>query len=340
MFVLRGAKLKNINSVEKWRENILVDLRRRRIIHPNVGGLPSPAADRIAAESLPPLNELGLNREEQAVFRLSEVPHPSEFEDIDKDELEELYGLFTQLDNMVDINNKRQAILLRCLRTNVADYDDDVDDLTLSQKAIIERICELKKDSLEHHDDEVQLLTGQIRMVRNEHAVLSQRHPNWFQLRPEQAQQNNEPNRRRGQQQRPNIGQALIGLAREPQDPNAEAVQADQLSKMIGLDGSYQFLEHVFWMIILLSALMLVFVLVPSKVGEVVAGRIMALDHIWNDTWKILVSVFIGYLALFGAIVALYYSMALVKLYKFKFYLGMAYLGLKVFLFLKPTNIV
>jgi uncharacterized BrkB/YihY/UPF0761 family membrane protein len=85
---------------------------------------------------------------------------------------------------------------------------------------------------------------------------------------------------------------------------------------MIGLDGSYQFLEHVFWMIILLSALMLVFVLVPSKVGEVVAGRIMALDHIWNDTWKILVSVFIGYLALFGAIVALYYSMALVKLYK------------------------
>jgi hypothetical protein len=93
-------------------------------------------------------------------------------------------------------------------------------------------------------------------------------------------------------------------------------------------------------MIILLSALMLVFVLVPSKVGEVVAGRIMALDHIWNDTWKILVSVFIGYLALFGAIVALYYSMALVKLYKFKFYLGMAYLGLKVFLFLKPTNIV
>jgi hypothetical protein len=69
-------------------------------------------------------------------------------------------------------------------------------------------------------------------------------------------------------------------------------------------------------MIILLSALMLVFVLVPSKVGEVVAGRIMALDHIWNDTWKILVSVFIGYLALFGAIVALYYSMALVKLYK------------------------
>lgn len=64
--------------------------------------------------------------------------------------------------------------------------------------------------------------------------------------------QQQNPHRHRNQPQRPNIRQALAGLAREPQgessgrflievavsfieDPNAEAAQADQLTKVYDL---------------------------------------------------------------------------------------------------------
>ena len=59
MPILRSARLQNINGVEKWRNDIFVDLRNRKIIPPNVGGLPTPAADEINRRSLPSLMELG-----------------------------------------------------------------------------------------------------------------------------------------------------------------------------------------------------------------------------------------------------------------------------------------
>lgn len=59
MPILRSARLQNIRGVEKWRESIFADLRSKRLIPPDIGGLPIPAADEINRQPLPSLIELG-----------------------------------------------------------------------------------------------------------------------------------------------------------------------------------------------------------------------------------------------------------------------------------------
>ena len=59
MPVLRNARLQNIKGVEIWRDDIFKELRRKKIIPPDIDGLPTPAAIEINRQPLPSLEELG-----------------------------------------------------------------------------------------------------------------------------------------------------------------------------------------------------------------------------------------------------------------------------------------
>lgn len=60
MPTLRAARLKNIEGVEKWTENILNDLRRKKIIPQGIGGLPPPADKVVDETPLPSLRARGI----------------------------------------------------------------------------------------------------------------------------------------------------------------------------------------------------------------------------------------------------------------------------------------
>ena len=63
MPTLKAARLKNIEGIEKWKNDIIEDLRKKNIISPDVVGLPPQAAAIIDATPLPSLEERGKEEE-------------------------------------------------------------------------------------------------------------------------------------------------------------------------------------------------------------------------------------------------------------------------------------
>ena len=61
MPALKAARLKNIEGVEKWKNDIIEDLRKKNVILPDLVGLPPEAAAIIDAAPLPSLEERGKN---------------------------------------------------------------------------------------------------------------------------------------------------------------------------------------------------------------------------------------------------------------------------------------
>ncbi|XP_019864267.1 PREDICTED: E3 ubiquitin-protein ligase MARCH6-like isoform X1 [Amphimedon queenslandica] len=337
MPALKAARLKNIEGIEKWKNDIVEDLKKKYIISSDVVGLPPEAAAIVDATPLPSLEERGLTPEQATLFELHQdrpVPITDESRKRELEaELDEVTNRLMELTVSQKLEHER---IVHYLSMETLD-SDTLDELSEGERDMIGSSRFAHQIYNRKFEDEAAMMAGHMAEVRVAHPVLMERTiPTWYQRvtgrnnNNDQQDQAEARRRRQNAPARPNIGQALVGLAREPQDPNAEALQADQLTKMLGLDGSYQFLEHVMWMLLLMTALLLIFGLIPNKVGQLFTSYLSIDQLAWNDNWRILFSTINGYVIVMILIVILYYVVGLFKLAKIKSFLGMAYLALKI----------
>jgi E3 ubiquitin-protein ligase MARCH6 len=138
--------------------------------------------------------------------------------------------------------------------------------------------------------------------------------------------------RRANQANRPNIGRALVGLARDRPAEPGRPEQAEEITwaRLLGLDGTYRFLEHVVWLIFLVSALIISFIFVPYQIGRLAAAITSLWDLLGIVTWKGAIATFIGYIIVCCIIIAFYYGMGWIKLPRVRSILGVTYVAIKV----------
>ncbi|CAI8010254.1 E3 ubiquitin-protein ligase MARCHF6 [Geodia barretti] len=131
---------------------------------------------------------------------------------------------------------------------------------------------------------------------------------------------------------RPNIGRALVGLARDrpPEPGRPELNEEITWARLLGLDGTYRFLEHVLWLICLVSALIMSFIFVPYQIGRLAAALTSLWDVVGIVTWRGAVATFIGYIVVCCVIIAFYYGMGWIRLPRVQSVLGVMYVAIKV----------
>ncbi|CAC5415073.1 MARCH6 [Mytilus coruscus] len=102
--------------------------------------------------------------------------------------------------------------------------------------------------------------------------------------------------------------------------------------RLLGLDGSLVFLEHVFWVVSLNTLFILVFAFCPFHIGHFTLVG-LRLDDIMESThYEGLLTTMIGYIVIAFSLVVLYMLCAIARLKKFRRVLGLCYIVVKVML--------
>jgi E3 ubiquitin-protein ligase MARCH6 len=105
-------------------------------------------------------------------------------------------------------------------------------------------------------------------------------------------------------------------------------------SKLLGLDGSFRFLEHVLWVICMNSLVVFVFVYLPYQFGYILS-RLSLTWYLFNNTpYTGAVVIFIGYLVYVGLTVFGYWLAKFANIPRMKVLIGFSYVALKVGLIL------
>uniref|UniRef100_A0A3P8X694 E3 ubiquitin-protein ligase MARCHF6 n=1 Tax=Cynoglossus semilaevis TaxID=244447 RepID=A0A3P8X694_CYNSE len=107
---------------------------------------------------------------------------------------------------------------------------------------------------------------------------------------------------------------------------------ADELTweKMLGLDGSLVFLEHVFWVVSLNTLFILVFAFCPYHIGHFSVVGLGFEDYITASHFDGLITTIVGYILLAAALMVCHVFASLVKFQRSKQLLGVCYIVVKV----------
>lgn len=100
--------------------------------------------------------------------------------------------------------------------------------------------------------------------------------------------------------------------------------------RLLGLDGSLLFLEHVFWVISLNTLFILVFAFCPYHLGHYVIYGFKFQDLVEKTHFEGLVTTLIGYVMLALVFAFLYVSMAISSFYRARKVIGLSYIVIKV----------
>lgn len=137
-------------------------------------------------------------------------------------------------------------------------------------------------------------------------------------------------------------GEGGIGGGANDDDPNARNDDAnwnpmdwdrDELTweRLLGLDGSMVFLEHVFWVISLNTVCILVFAYAPYKIGNFIIST-LGLIHPNKKLWHFhgFLTAVVGYCAIGMLLLHLHTMARVLKLRKMRRILGISYIVVKV----------
>lgn len=152
---------------------------------------------------------------------------------------------------------------------------------------------------------------------------------------------NNEQNQ---QQQVPPQPQAQPQPQQQQQQQNAQANDdnhwnpmewdraAEDLTwdRLLGLDGSLLFLEHVFWVISLNTLFILVFAFCPYHLGHYMIYGLKLQESVEKSHFEGLITTLVGYVLLAKILIFLYVSMALSSFYRARKVIGLCYIVIKV----------
>ncbi|XP_019629524.1 PREDICTED: E3 ubiquitin-protein ligase MARCH6-like [Branchiostoma belcheri] len=119
-------------------------------------------------------------------------------------------------------------------------------------------------------------------------------------------------------------------------DVNWNAIEWDRAAeeltweRMLGLDGSLVFLEHVFWVVSLNTLFILVFAFCPYHVGHFAAAAVKIDDYLVASQFEGLLTTMIGYLILATALVFSHAMASFLGFQRAKRVLGICYVVVKV----------
>ncbi|XP_077414393.1 E3 ubiquitin-protein ligase MARCHF6-like isoform X2 [Vanacampus margaritifer] len=100
--------------------------------------------------------------------------------------------------------------------------------------------------------------------------------------------------------------------------------------RMLGLDGSLVFLEHVFWVVSLNTLFILVFAFCPYHIGHFSIVGLGFTEQIQASHFDGLITTVVGYILLAGALIICHALASLVKFQRSKRLLGLCYIVVKV----------
>ncbi|KAL3988012.1 uromodulin [Sarotherodon galilaeus] len=120
------------------------------------------------------------------------------------------------------------------------------------------------------------------------------------------------------------------------EDLNWNALEWDRAAeeltweRMLGLDGSLVFLEHVFWVVSLNTLFILVFAFCPYHIGHFSVVGLGFEDYIKASHFDGLITTILGYILLAGALIVCHALASLVKFQRSRRLLGVCYIVVKV----------
>lgn len=100
--------------------------------------------------------------------------------------------------------------------------------------------------------------------------------------------------------------------------------------RMLGLDGSLVFLEHVFWVVSLNTLFILVFAFCPYHIGHFSVVGLGCEEYIEASHFEGLITTILGYILLAGVLIVFHAVASLVKFQRSRRLLGVCYIVVKV----------
>ncbi|XP_064599110.1 E3 ubiquitin-protein ligase MARCHF6-like [Liolophura sinensis] len=100
--------------------------------------------------------------------------------------------------------------------------------------------------------------------------------------------------------------------------------------RLLGLDGSLVFLEHVFWVVSLNTLFILVFAFCPYHIGQFTLVGLKADEMVLASHFEGLLTALTGYVVISISLVILYFLCSLARLKRFRRVLGLCYVVVKV----------
>lgn len=100
--------------------------------------------------------------------------------------------------------------------------------------------------------------------------------------------------------------------------------------RLLGLDGSLLFLEHVFWVISLNTLFILVFAFCPYHLGHYMIYGLKLQEIVDKTHFEGLITTLVGYILLAMILVLLYISMSVSSFYRARKVIGLCYIVIKV----------
>ncbi|KAF6031361.1 MARCH6 [Bugula neritina] len=113
-----------------------------------------------------------------------------------------------------------------------------------------------------------------------------------------------------------------IGWERAPEELTWE--------RLLGLDGSLVFLEHVFWVISLNTLFVLVFAFCPYHIGQWTVSGLRLSKYAEASKFEGVLTTMVGYVVVAMCLMILYTIMALTRLHKVRVFVGLSYIVVKV----------
>ncbi|XP_075396938.1 E3 ubiquitin-protein ligase MARCHF6 isoform X1 [Tenrec ecaudatus] len=121
-----------------------------------------------------------------------------------------------------------------------------------------------------------------------------------------------------------------------PDDMNWNALEWDRAAeeltweRMLGLDGSLVFLEHVFWVVSLNTLFILVFAFCPYHIGHFSLVGLGFEEHVQASHFEGLITTIVGYILLAITLIICHGLATLVKFHRSRRLLGVCYIVVKV----------
>ncbi|CAF0717397.1 unnamed protein product [Brachionus calyciflorus] len=185
---------------------------------------------------------------------------------------------------------------------------------------------------------------------QNNQENLNQPEPDENLNRVDRNEQLNEENNGAGNNAGENIADLNQNLAAPPQPPQRQRQQAQNNNddnhwnpmewdraaedltwdRLLGLDGSLLFLEHVFWVISLNTLFILVFAFCPYHLGHYLIYSFKLHEYVEKSHFEGLLTTLVGYGLLAEILIFLYVLMAFSTLYRARKVIGLCYIVIKV----------
>lgn len=100
--------------------------------------------------------------------------------------------------------------------------------------------------------------------------------------------------------------------------------------RLLGLDGSLLFMEHVFWVVSLNTLFIILFAFCPYHIGHFTVLGLKAQEMLTATKFEGLLTTFLGYLIIASSLAVLHLATNLVDLKRFRRILGLCYIAIKV----------